>query len=192
MMIGNVCSKYLHQLVHVLQPSRILEIGTFTGTSTICMSLALRPGGKIFSLDVDPKAQEVARRYIDQLQLTDRVHFRLGNGLESFLHYIGSYPYVHLYVDADKPNYISYFDMIMNNNLLSDRGMIIADNVLFCGKVHRDAGYEDPAPFKYTDFFTTGAKSMLEFNQHVLRDPRVHQVTLPLFDGVSIITKRRK
>ena len=83
MITSNVCAKLLHQIVRVLEPSRILEFGTFTGTSTIAMASALKANGKLTSFDVNAEAQRIARRYIDKLQLTARVNLCLENGLDS-------------------------------------------------------------------------------------------------------------
>ncbi|KAI9497145.1 O-methyltransferase [Zychaea mexicana] len=200
-MVVETQRKLLYQLVKLFSAKDVLEIGTFTGTSAIAMALALSEekqrngcGGQIVSLEIDPKAQAVARKYIEKLGLDDCVDLRLGPGLESLAAFAKEQPerqFDFVFIDADKPGYVGYYDFIMDNNLLSDRGVIIADNVLFFGQVHRHAGYDtsDSNTIQASDYIKGVAKQMEKFNQHVSQDPRTRVVMLPLFDGMSIITK---
>ncbi|KAI9264938.1 O-methyltransferase [Phascolomyces articulosus] len=200
--------KLLYQLVKLFRSSRVLEIGTFTGVSTITMASALPTlsssiipndangnSSKLISLEIDPKAMNIARKHIQKLKdLDDRVELILGLAMESLKRITKERPgeqYDFIFIDADKGGYISYFDFIMDNNLLSDNGVIIADNVLFYGQVHRQAGYADMKPINFKRDIPGMAKQIHQFNEHVLNDKRVQVVILPLFDGVSIITKNK-
>ncbi|KAI8145704.1 O-methyltransferase [Fennellomyces sp. T-0311] len=193
MMVQEGQAKFLRQMVRIFNPTSILDIGTFTGTSTIVMASAIRGDGKVVSLDVDPKAQAVARRNIEKLQLQDRVDLRLGKALESLNTLTNEKPqrqFDLIFIDANKDEYISYFDFIMDHDLLSDRGVIIADNVLYFGLVHRDAGYEEKCPIEVSERFRQNSRCIENFNQHVVKDPRVEVTMVPLFDGVSFIRKK--
>ncbi|KAI9491074.1 O-methyltransferase-domain-containing protein [Zychaea mexicana] len=194
MMVPETQGSLLHQLVKLFGAQRILEIGTFTGSSTLAMASALKPSDKLVTLERDPKPQEVAKRYIHQLNLEDRVDMRLGKAMESLIAIAKEEPrpqYDMVFIDADKKGYIPYYDFIIDNDLLSDRGLIIADNVLFFGQVHRIAGYEDDNPVEASKNVRKIAKYAHDFNKHVLQDSRVQVVVLPLFDGVSIISKTK-
>ncbi|KAI8142473.1 O-methyltransferase [Fennellomyces sp. T-0311] len=192
MMVSESQAKVLHQLVHLFGASRILELGTFTGFSTLAMATALRATDKLISIEVDPKPHAVACQYIEKLRLQDRVDLRLGQAMDSLVSLANDEPrhqFDLIFLDADKRGYIPYFDFIMDNDLLSDRGVIIADNVLYFGQVHRTAGFESDKPVEASKRIRKGARYVHEFNQHVLHDPRVQVVMLPLFDGVSFIRK---
>ncbi|KAI9267944.1 O-methyltransferase [Phascolomyces articulosus] len=195
MMIAETQGKMLHQLIKLLGVSRILEIGTFTGYSTLAMASALHgDNDRLVTLERDPKPQALAKKYIKRLELEDRIDFRLGPAMESLVAIAEERPrdqYDLVFIDADKKGYIPYYDFVMNNNLLSDRGIIVADNVLFFGQVHRIAGYQDDDTAKGSKNIRKKAKYAHEFNKHVLDDSRVQVVILPLFDGVSIINKKR-
>ncbi|KAG2227130.1 hypothetical protein INT45_003860 [Circinella minor] len=195
MMIPETQGKMLHQLVQLFSVSRILEIGTFTGFSTLAMASALNDkNNKLISLERDPKPQALAKEYIKRLGFEDRVDLRLGSAMESLSTLVEEMPqkqYDLIFIDADKKGYVPYYDFVMDNKLLSDRGIIIADNVLFFGQVHRIAGYEEKSIDEVSKNIRKKAKYAHEFNQHVLNDTRVQVMVLPLFDGVSIITKKR-
>ncbi|KAI7847532.1 O-methyltransferase [Circinella umbellata] len=188
--------KLLFQTVKLFRCSRILEIGTFTGVATIAMAAAIQPSdGKLITLEINPKAMTLAQKHAKKLKyLNDRIDFVLGPAMESLIRITKEQPnkqYDLVFIDADKDKYASYFDFIMNNNLLSDNGVIIVDNVLFFGQVHRQAGYDDIKPINFKIDIPGMAKKIHEFNQHVLKDKRVEVVILPTFDGISIISKRK-
>ncbi|KAI7858212.1 S-adenosyl-L-methionine-dependent methyltransferase [Circinella umbellata] len=200
--------KLLFQLVKLFRCSRILEIGTFTGAATIAMAAAMSSSpsslssgkngdnGKLITLEMDPKAAGLAQKHAKKLKyLDDRIDFIIGPAMESLVRIIKERPneqYDLVFIDANKDGYASYFDFIMDNNLLSDNGVIIADNVLFYGQVHRHAGYDDITPFKFRADSPDTAAKIHDFNQHVSMDKRAEVVILPIFDGLSIITKRKQ
>ncbi|KAI7884773.1 S-adenosyl-L-methionine-dependent methyltransferase [Lichtheimia hyalospora FSU 10163] len=195
MMVSETQGKLLHQLAQLVNARRVLEIGTFTGYSTLAMASALPDNdttATVISLDRNEQAQSIAKKYIQGAQLEKKVNFRLGNGLDLLQDLVQEEPsrqFDLIFLDANKSGYIPYFDYIMDHNMLADRGIIIADNVLFFGQVHRVAGYDD-TPLDASKNILGTAKKAHKFNQHVLSDPRVQVVVLPIFDGVSIIRKR--
>ncbi|EPB88970.1 hypothetical protein HMPREF1544_04231 [Mucor circinelloides 1006PhL] len=196
MMVSETQGKLLHQLVSILRPKNILEIGGFTGYSAIAMGSALAPKARLLSLELDPKHIEVAETFVKQAQLQDKILFKQGPALDS-LNYLGqenpaNIQYDLIFLDADKAGYIQYFNSIMEHDLLSNRGIILVDNVLFFGHVHTQAA-------DYTDYGKSeeGTKNMKKtalkvhkFNQHVANDTRVESVMLPVFDGLTIIRKK--
>ncbi|KAG2220978.1 hypothetical protein INT45_006511 [Circinella minor] len=204
--------KLLFQLIKIFRCSHVLEIGTFTGVATIAMASALSScsslsssgenngdnsssRGKVITLEMDPKAMSIAQKHAKKLKyLNDRIDFVLGPAMESLVRITKEQPnkqYDLIFIDANKDGYTSYFDFIMDNHLLSDNGLIIADNALYYGQVHRQAGYDDIKLFNSRPDIPGHAKNIHEFNQHVLKDKRVQVVILPLFDGISIITKSK-
>ncbi|KAF7728111.1 hypothetical protein EC973_006626 [Apophysomyces ossiformis] len=190
-MVGHVQAKLLHQIVALQRPRRVLEIGTFTGSSAIAMASALPAESSLVTLEVSAQHADVARRYIEKARMGHQVEVKVGPAIDSLNALSQSKAEFDLiFIDANKLEYHQYFDICINNNLLSDHGVMLVDNVLFFGQVHRLAGYESllEVPKK----ISKRAKALQEFNQHVLQDPRVEVVMLPIFDGLSIIRKRRE
>ncbi|GAN06634.1 o-methyltransferase [Mucor ambiguus] len=202
MMVSEIQGKLLHQLVSILRPKHVLEIGGFTGYSAIAMASALAPKAKLLSLELDPKHIEIAEHFVNRAQLQDKILFKQGPALDS-LTYLGqenpsNIQYDLIFLDADKAGYIQYFNSIMEYDLLSDRGIILVDNVLFFGHVHTQAAdYVSLAPNDGSNKGDEGTKNLKKtslkvhhFNQHVAKDPRVESVMLPVFDGLTIIRKK--
>jgi caffeoyl-CoA O-methyltransferase len=173
MMVGRIEGGFLAMLVQLRGARRILELGTFTGYSSISMASALPPGGSIITCDVDPEATGIARRYMDESGYGDRIEIRLGPALET----IGSLegPFDLVFIDADKPNYKAYYEAVLP--LLAENGLVIADNVLWSGRVVEDDGDESTLAIK-------------DFNEHVRNDARVISVMLTVRDGMTLIRKR--
>jgi caffeoyl-CoA O-methyltransferase len=173
MMVGRIEGQFLATLVRLRGARRILELGTFTGYSSISMASALPPGGSIITCDVDPKATAIARRYMDESGYGDRIEIRLGPALETIETLEG--PFDLVFIDADKPNYKAYYEAVLP--LLAENGLVIADNVLWSGRVVEDDGDESTLAIK-------------DFNEHVRNDPRVASVMLTVRDGMTLIRKR--
>ena len=173
MMVGRIEGQFLATLVRLRGARRILEFGTFTGYSSISMASALPPGGSIITCDVDPEATAIARRYMDESGYGDRIEIRLGPGLETIETLEG--PFDLVFIDADKPNYKAYYEAVLP--LLAENGLVIADNVLWSGRVVEDDGEESTLAIK-------------DFNEHVKNDPRVASVMLSVRDGMTLIRKR--
>jgi caffeoyl-CoA O-methyltransferase len=174
MMVGRIEGQFLATLVAVRKARRILEIGTFTGYSAISMASALPPDGELITCDVDPEATAIARRYMDESGHGDKIDIRLGPALETLETLDGRFDIV--FIDADKPNYRNYYEASLP--LLADDGLLIADNVLWSGRVVEEAGDESTAAIK-------------DFNDHVAADDRVASVMLTVRDGMTLVQRRR-
>ena len=151
----------------------MLELGTFTGWSSIAMASALQPDGRVVTCDVDPDAQAIARRYAEEAGLADRIDYRLGPGLETMRSLEG--PIDLVFIDADKEGYVDYYEAALP--LLADDGLIVADNVLWSGRVAED----DP---------DERTRTIMAFNDHVRNDERVVAVMLTVRDGMTLIRRR--
>ena len=173
MMVGPLEGRFLELLVRLTRARRVLELGTFTGWSSIAMASALQPGGTVVTCDVDPEAQEIARRYAEEAGVADRIDYRLGPGLETMRTLEG--PLDLVFIDADKEGYADYYEAALP--LLADDGLIVADNVLWSGRVAED----DP---------DERTRTIMAFNERVRDDERVVAVVLTVRDGMTLIRKR--
>jgi caffeoyl-CoA O-methyltransferase len=174
MMVGPLEGQFLGWLVRLSGARRILEIGTFTGYSSISMALALPDGGGITSLDVNEETTEVARRYAAEAGVADLIDYRVGPALEQLEALDG--PWDMVFIDADKENYVDYYEHVLPK--LADDGFIVADNVLWSGRVLDQDGDESTEAIK-------------AFNEHVAADDRVEQLMLSVRDGMTLIRRRR-
>jgi caffeoyl-CoA O-methyltransferase len=173
MMVGAVEGRFLELLVRLSKPSLVLELGTFTGYSSIVMASALPEGGRVVTCDVDENAVAVARRYAEEAGVVDRIEYRLGPGLETIAELEG--PFDLVFIDADKPSYVDYYEAVLPK--LADGGLIVADNVLWSGRVVQ------PEPDEQT-------RTIMAFNDHVRADERVVAVLLTVRDGMTLIRRR--
>jgi caffeoyl-CoA O-methyltransferase len=173
MMVGPLEGPFLGWLVWLSQARRILEIGTFTGYSSISMALNLPEGGRIVSLDVNEETTAVARRYAEEAGVADRIEYRVGSALEELQNLGG--PFDLVFIDADKESYVDYYENVLPK--LSERGFIVADNVLWSGRVVEEDGDESTQAIK-------------RFNDHVAADERVECLMLTVRDGMTLIRKR--
>ncbi len=173
MMVGPLEGQLLGWLVRLSQARSVLEIGTFTGYSSISMALALPGGGRITSLDVNEETTAVARRYAEEAGVLDRIDYRVGPALEELAALDG--PWDLAFIDADKPNYVNYYEAVLPK--LADDGFIVADNVLWSGRVVEDDGEESTQAIK-------------AFNDHIAADDRVDQLMLTVRDGMTLIRRR--
>ena len=168
MMVGPHEGAFLSFLVTMKQPRRVLEIGTFTGWSSIAMALALPPGATLVSCDVNEETTNVARRYAAEAGVADRIEYRVGNGLDLVAGLDG--PFDLVFIDADKESYVDYYEAVLPK--LAPDGMIAADNTLF--------GVND----------TEIGRSLQRFNDHVRDDERVECVLVTVREGVTLIRRR--
>ena len=173
MMVGRIEGGFLATLVRLREARRILELGTFTGYSSISMASALPPDGRIITCDVDPDATAIARRYMDESGHGDKIEIRLGPALETIEALEGTFDLV--FIDADKPNYKAYYEAVLP--LLAENGLVIADNVLWSGRVVEADGDESTQAIK-------------DFNDHIMNDSRVVAVMLSVRDGMTLIQRR--
>jgi caffeoyl-CoA O-methyltransferase len=174
MMVGPLEGQLLGWLVWLSGAKRVLEIGTFTGYSSISMALNLAAGGRITSLDVNEETTAVAHRYADEAGVADRIDYRVGPALEALESLDG--PFDLVFIDADKENYINYYEAVLPK--LAEMGFIVADNVLWSGRVVEEDG----------DVSTQAIKA---FNEHVASDERVELLMLTVRDGMTLIRRRR-
>ena len=173
MMVGQLEGMLLAELVRLGRARRVLELGTFTGYSSISMALALPPGGRVITCDVNEETTAVARRYAEEAGVADRIDFRLGPALDTIAKLDG--PFDLVFIDADKEGYLGYYEAALR--LLAADGLIVADNVLWSGRVAED----DP---------DERTRTIMAFNDHVRNDERVVAVMLTVRDGMTLIRKR--
>ena len=173
MMVGALEGRFLEMLVFALQPQLVLEIGMFTGYSSLSMAAALPPEGRIVTCDVDPRAEEVARRHIAASPYSDRIEVRMGPALDTIARLDG--PFDLVFIDADKTNYRNYYDAVLPK--LAANGMIAVDNVLWSGHVI------DP-----TDT-SENTEALRAFNDYVVADARTVKVMCTIRDGVTLIRR---
>ena len=172
MQVGAVEGRLLRMLVQISGARRALEIGMFTGYSGLMIASGLPEDGELVTCDVDPKAEEIARRYFARSPHGRKITIRMGPALETIRTLKGPLDFV--FIDADKQNYTAYYDAVVP--LLSPRGLIVIDNVLWSGKVL--------APKEETD------RAIVSMNDHVAKDPRVEKVLLTVRDGMMLVRKR--
>jgi caffeoyl-CoA O-methyltransferase len=170
MMVGVLEGAFLSFLVFMTRARRVLELGTFTGWSSIAMARALPADGSLVTCDVDEETTAVARRYAEEAGVADRIDFRVGPGLETLATLQG--PFDLAFIDADKGGYVDYYEAILPK--LAPDGLIAADNTLFGS---------DADDGEITQAIT-------RFNEHVLHDERVEAVLLPFREGVTLIRRR--
>jgi caffeoyl-CoA O-methyltransferase len=170
MMVGVLEGAFLSFLVFMTRARRVLEVGTFTGWSSIAMARSLPPDGRIVTCDVNEETTAVARRYAEEAGVADRIDFRVGPGLETLDSLEG--PFDLAFIDADKEGYVDYYEAILPK--LAPDGLIAADNTLFGS---------DADDGEITQAIT-------RFNEHVLHDDRVEAVLLPVREGITLIRLR--
>jgi caffeoyl-CoA O-methyltransferase len=174
MMVGPVEGRLLGVLVRSLGARRILELGTFTGYSSISMALALPDGGRVITTDVNEETTAIARRYAEEAGVADRIDFRVAPGLETIGGLEG--PFDLVFIDADKENYVNYYEATLP--LLADAGLMVVDNTLWSGEV------ADP------DKDSATTRAIRALNDRVLEDPRVENVLLTVRDGMNLVWRR--
>ena len=173
MMVGSLEGRFLEMLVFATGARRVLEIGTFSGYSSISMAAGLPPDGHITSCDISERHAEVARRHIELNGLSDRIEVVVGPALETIAGLDG--PFDLVFIDADKTNYANYYDAVLPK--LAPRGMIAADNTLWSGRVIESDDQE------------ADTIAIREFNDLVANDPRVVNVLLTVRDGITLIRR---
>jgi len=173
MLSGFVQGRILSMFSRMIRPNKVLEIGTYLGYSTICLAEGLAEGGEVVSLDMNEETNAVAQSFIDKTDLGDRIQLRLGDAIFMLPHMAG--PYDLVFIDADKPNYCNYYNLVFDK--VRPGGFIIADNVLWSGRVLDGEKDENTA-------------ALHEFNRMVLADERVSNVLLPIRDGLMILIRK--
>jgi caffeoyl-CoA O-methyltransferase len=175
MLSGFFQGRVLSMFSHMIRPKIVLEIGTYLGYSALCLAEGLAEDGKVITVDVQEETNRVARSFVAKSEYASKIEFVLSNAAEFIPTLTESFDLV--FIDADKPNYSNYYDLVIDR--LSDGGFIIADNVLWSGKVLLDVKDED-------------TRGLYEFSQKVMADDRVENVLLPIRDGLMVIRKRSR
>lgn len=175
MLSGPVQGELLKMLVEISGAKRVLEIGSFTGYSSACMALGLPDGGHIDALELNDELEELMREGWERAGVSDLITLHLGDAVQTLGSLDGGYDFA--FIDANKRQYLEYYELVLP--LMRSGGLIVADDVLWDGKVYADIPSGDAQ-----------TRALLEFNDRVASDPRVEVVMLPLRDGLSLIRKR--
>jgi predicted O-methyltransferase YrrM len=175
MISGHLQGLVLSLLSKMIRPKYILELGTFTGYSALCLAKGLQEGGKLITIEIDDELENFAKKYFEKAGIQHKTEQRIGPALEIIPTLTETFDLV--FVDAHKPEYPAYYEAVFEK--VNSGGYIIADNTLWSGKV-LDKPAED-------DFQTRG---IIQFNELIKSDNRVEKVILPLRDGMTIIRKK--
>ena len=170
MLSGHLQGRVLSMISHMLRPNAILEIGTYTGYSALCLAEGLAQGGKLITIDINEELEEKVKGYFESFR--DQIEYRIGRALDILPSLTELFDLV--FIDADKSNYAKYFDLVIEK--VRPGGFILADNVLWSGKVL------DKRPDAVT-------KAIISFNEKIHNDKRVENVLLPIRDGIMMIRK---
>ncbi len=173
---GHLQGKVLEMLCHMIKPKNILEIGTFTGYSAISMAKALPVDGTIHTIEINDEITEIAESFFEKSGYSHKIQLYVGDALEIIPTLNISFDLV--FIDADKIHYIDYYELAFDK--VKQGGFIIADNVLWSGKVVEN-------DLRNNDYFTKG---IIAFNNHVHNDTRVQNVLFPIRDGLMVLRKK--
>lgn len=171
MIVGPLEGAFLKMMAQLVQATSVLEIGMFTGYSALCFAEALPPDGAVLTCEVDEESAALARQYFARSPIGKKIEVRMGPALDTMGHLKG--PFDLIFIDADKINYVNYYRRALD--LVSPRGLILIDNVLWDGDV-----LKQPAPDENT-------AAIQELNRVVATDPRVTAVLVTVRDGVLVI-----
>jgi len=175
MLSGPLQGKMLEIFTKMINPKIVLEIGTYTGYSAICIARGLSKSSKLITIDINDELETMVRGFFQESGLADQIDYQLGKALEILPDLEG--PFDMVFIDADKINNSKYFDLIIDK--ISCGGIIFADNVLWSGKVLVEEGEK----------IDKDTKAILDFNAKINNDPRVENVLLPVRDGIMIARK---
>jgi len=173
MLSGFFQGRVLSMVSHMVRPQVILEIGTYLGYSALCLAEGLAEDGKVITLDILEDTNKVARSFVEKTGFADRIECLLGPAADIIPNLTETLDLV--FIDADKTNYSNYYDLVFDK--LRPGGIILADNVLWSGRVLNEVKDED-------------TQALHEFNQKVLADERVENVLLPIRDGLMVMRKK--
>ena len=174
MISGYTQGRFLSMISKIISPKNILEIGTYTGYSALCLAEGLQKDGKLHTIDINEETIEIAKKYFNKSSYKNNIIQHFGNALDLISSIDKQFQLV--FIDADKENYSKYFDLIIEK--VSQGGYIIADNVLWSGKIIE----------KVKDKET---QSLHAYNQKVSKDSRVESLLLPIRDGLMISRKKK-
>lgn len=173
MLSGKVQGRFLSLISKLIRPERILEIGTFTGYAALCMAEGLSEGGRLMTIDINEELEDIVQAFVVKAGMQEKVHHIIGNALDEIPKLEESFDLV--FIDADKINYSQYYDLIIDK--VRSGGLIMADNVLWSGKVVSDKPDKD-------------TQALQAFNKKVTEDSRVENILLSIRDGIMMIYKK--
>lgn len=174
MLSGHLQGRVLSMISHLLKPKLILEIGTFTGYSALCFAEGLSSDGELHTIEINDELESIILKYFHQSEYKNRLHLHIGNAIDIIPKLPNNIDLV--FIDADKRAYLDYYHLVIDK--LKTGGLILADNVLWDGKVVK--------PLEENDENTKG---ILAFNDFVQKDKRVENVILPIRDGIMMLRK---
>ncbi len=172
MVSGHLQGRFLALISKMIKPQRILEIGTYTGYSAICLAEGLSTQGKLITIDINEELETRVRGYFKEAGLESQIDYRIGDAAEIIPTINETFDLV--FIDADKENYQVYYDLVFAK--VATGGFIMADNVLWSGKVVGEKKDKD-------------TRAIMAFNDFVMNDPRVENMLLPLRDGIMLARK---
>lgn len=174
MISGHLQGKLLEMLVRMMRPRRILEIGTFTGYSALSLARGLQDGAFIDTIEVDDELEDIAAKYFAESEYGSRIRHHIGSALEVVPRLGEVYDMV--FIDGDKREYPDYYRMLMDGGYVRSGSVMLADNILWYGKVTEPIARND----RHTE-------AIVEFNRMVREDERVDNVIVPIRDGINLI-----
>lgn len=175
MLSGHLQGRFLSLLSQIHHPKFILEIGTYTGYSALCLAEGLAEGGRLVTMDLNEELEDRVNGYFNESPFAGQLTMQVGDATELIPQLDEKIDLV--FIDADKENYAKYFDLVIDK--MNPGGLIIADNVLWSGKVIDGAANDDES-----------TQGLIEYNQKIQSDPRVDNMLLPLRDGLMIARKK--
>lgn len=175
MLSGHLQGRFLSFISKLQQPKLIVEIGTYTGYSALCLAEGLHPEGKLISIDVNEETSSFAKSFIAKTEYADKIELVLADAKE-FVKTINE-PIDLVFIDADKKNYLNYYHLVIEK--LNKGGLIIADNVLWSGKITM-----------LESSMNKETLALHQFNQFVQQDTRVENILLPIRDGLMVVRKK--
>ena len=171
MLSGHFQGRILSMLSKIIYPKNILEIGTYTGYSALCLCEGIQKDGILHTIDINEELESIQKKYFEASEYSNIINLHIGNALEIIPDLKEKFDLV--FIDADKPNYSAYFDIIIEK--MNPGGIILSDNVLWSGKVVETLNPKDKS-----------TKALLEYNKKIVDDPRVETVLLPIRDGLTV------
>lgn len=171
MLSGHYQGRLLSILSKIINPEAILEIGTYTGYSALCLAEGLQKDGELHTIDINEELVDLQEKYFSLSDYKDQIHAHLGNALDIIPTINKKFDLI--FMDADKPNYPAYFDLIINK--IKPGGILLTDNVLWSGKVIEDIKEDDES-----------TKALVNYNRRLAEDPRLETILLPIRDGLSV------
>lgn len=174
MLSGHFQGRLLSMISKMIDPKRILEIGTYTGYAALCLAEGLTDDGKLYTIDINEELEDFMRSFIERSDYNDKIQCLIGNAIDIIPTLDEEFDLI--FIDADKRNYPNYYELVLPK--VKKGGFILSDNVLWSGKVVED---------KST--FDIDTQIIDQFNRMIQEDPRVENILLPIRDGIMIARK---